>query len=254
MIYKFNGRDITTYGVLPLQVEGGVALSGMFDLPKRIGETERNWGDRIEPYVDAEDIRLGDRTIGLKVVMADLKNWEAFRQACLECRILETEWGDYNVLIADEIQVERAGERMGLIGINFLQTDVRLPELTLPSSGGSGYRIDEFNLEKDFGIQVSGMSGDLDVPKRIDVGTTAPYQETGIRTSGTITLECRMQAERLHIIAGRIGQLHALCMSPGMRMLYFPDGRSRQVYVKDGIKVKLEDQRLVNFNIKMQTL
>lgn len=45
MIYKFDTIDVIAYGVLPLRGDGGVAVSGLFDFPKRKGEIERNWGD-----------------------------------------------------------------------------------------------------------------------------------------------------------------------------------------------------------------
>lgn len=254
MIYKFDGIDITRYGVLPVQGDGGVALSGMFDLPKRKGVTERNWGDRVEPFVAAGDIQLDDRTLGLKVVMTDTGNWANFRQACLDCRELDTEWGRFRVFAADEIRVEPAGNGMQLIDIGFRQPEVELPALTLKGSGGTGYRLDDYQLEKDFGIGVSEVKGDRDVPKRIEPATTAFYPQTVYRMPATITMECTMQAENLTAIAGRMGQLQALCMAPGLRTLYFADGRNRQVYVKEGFKVKVRGNRVVSFSLKMQAL
>ena len=47
MIYKFDTIDVTAYGVLPMRGDGGVAVSGLFDFPKRKGEIERNWGDGV---------------------------------------------------------------------------------------------------------------------------------------------------------------------------------------------------------------
>ena len=70
MIYKFDTIDVTAYGVLPMRGDGGVAVSGLFDFPKRKGEIERNWGDGVEPYLDGKDLEYDGRTIGLKFVMA----------------------------------------------------------------------------------------------------------------------------------------------------------------------------------------
>lgn len=39
MIYKFDTIDVTAYGVLPLRGDGGVAVSGLFDFPKRKGRS-----------------------------------------------------------------------------------------------------------------------------------------------------------------------------------------------------------------------
>ena len=254
MIYKFDDTDITAYGVLPLQSDGGIALSGMFDLPKRKGETERNWGDRIEPYTESEDLAFEGRSIGLKVVMPDADNLEEFCRACLECRLLGTELGNFRVIVKDGIQVERSGGKIVKISVNFWQDEVSFPELTLAGSGGEGYILGGYHLERDFGIQVASLKDDLDIPKRIEVNTTDHYRENCYRSSGNLTLECCLWAENLVGIAGRIGQFHALCAAPGLKLLRFPGGRQKEVYVKDGFKVKVRDEKMVEFGLKMEML
>ena len=102
MIYKFDTIDVTAYGVLPMRGDGGVAVSGLFDFPKRKGEIERNWGDGVEPYLDGKDLEYDGRTIGLKFVMADAANMERFREAAVACRRLGTELGNFDVVMADE--------------------------------------------------------------------------------------------------------------------------------------------------------
>lgn len=252
MIYKFNGKDITAYGVLPARDEGGVAVNGLFDFPKRTGDMERNWGDRVEPHVSAEDLEFGERTIGLKLVMEDLANLEGFREACLGCRSLETELGDFDVVMAEEIKVEKVGEKLGLIDVRFKQDRVDFEPLSLPGTGGSGFRVDGFNLLADFGIAVSGVAGDRDTPKRIEVNTSMPYRNTRYRENATFTLECTMRETNLKAVKEKMGQFHALWVQPGFRVLYFPDGRSRLVYVKEGFSVRIGGDGILMFSLKLE--
>lgn len=254
MIYKFNDADIRAYGVLPCRDDGGIALSGMFDFPQRKGTTEYNWGDRIEPYVAAPDLTYGGRSLGLKLVMPDLADLSRFREAYLDCRTLVTELGSFRVVAAGEVKVEKAGEKMGLIGVEFLEPQPVFPELTFPGSGGEGLRLDHYHLERDLGVYVAAVKDGLNLPKRIEVGTTATYPDTRYRENGTITLECVMKAGDLRAVAVQMGQLHALCAQPGLRTLRFPDGTTRQAYVKEGFKVKVTGESTVNFSLKMEVL
>lgn len=65
-MYKLNDVLLSVYGIIPGRYKGeGIAVKGVFDLPKRIGKTHYDWGDEdsIEPYVDADEIMLGGRDL-----------------------------------------------------------------------------------------------------------------------------------------------------------------------------------------------
>lgn len=252
MIYKFDDIDIRTYGVLPLREDGGYAVSGIFDFPKRKGEVERNWGDGIEPYLDEEDLNFGERAIGLKLVMEDAANWEKFREAAIACRKFGTDVGDFDVLLADEVSVESLAGKMKKIGMKFRQNRVVFEPLTLAGTGGSGVRVDDFHLARDFGITVTSVKGDRNIPKRIEVNTTAPYGNTRYREKPSLTLECVMYAPDLEEAGRRMRQFHALWRQPGTRVLHADDGGTRNVFVKDGFSVEIEGNGLLRFNLKLE--
>lgn len=66
MMYKLNDIPFEDYGILPGRVPGeGIAVKGIFDLPKRIGDIEHVWDDADgpEPFVEADEIFLAGRDI-----------------------------------------------------------------------------------------------------------------------------------------------------------------------------------------------
>ncbi len=65
-MYKINNIALDDFGIIPGRVSGeGIAIKGMFDLPKRIGDTYKDWDDSqsVEPYVDADELFFAGRTI-----------------------------------------------------------------------------------------------------------------------------------------------------------------------------------------------
>ena len=254
MIYRFDDIDISMYGVLPSRGDGGFAVSGIFDFPKRKGEIERNWGDVVEPYLEEADLDFGERTIGLKLVMENIADWERFRTAAIACRKLGTEVGDFDVLLADEVNVELVHDKLAKIDMKFRQNEVVFETLTLAGSGGTGVRVDEFHLARDFGISVTEVKGDRNLPKRIDVNTTAPYGNTRYRERQSLTLECMMNAPDLKAAGVKMRQFHALWRQPGVRVLYLADGRTCNVFVKDGFSVSIEGDVLLKFNLKLESI
>lgn len=65
-MYKLNNIPLSTYGITPGRVAGeSIAIKGIFDMPKRIGDTFKDWGeiDGVEPFVAADELFFGGRTI-----------------------------------------------------------------------------------------------------------------------------------------------------------------------------------------------
>lgn len=76
-MYSLNNILLSTYGILPGRVSGeGIAVKGLFDLPKRIGVTSKKWDEAngVEPYVDADEIFLGGRTLVFQGIMLGSKS------------------------------------------------------------------------------------------------------------------------------------------------------------------------------------
>lgn len=256
MNYKLDGVDIRTYGAVPYieRTKGCIALSGVFDLPKRTGTTEYNWQNCVEPYVDAEDIELDGRTLtfSLCIKAADYKSkLQELKAACISCRKLWTKFGEFDVLLKDTISVEEyLSLNMVIVKIKFWQQIYTPVEIDISPSGGTVYLLDGYNLQHDFGILISSRSGIEDIGKRIEVSTTIPYDQTIYREARDVTLKCVMKGENLLKLYEKISQFYAVCIAPGMRSLCLRENETISLYFKNGITATARTERLLEFSLK----
>ena len=153
--------------------------------------------------------------------------------------------------MADEVGVERVDDKLLKLDLKFREPHVEFEELTLAGSGDGNIRVDDFNLARDFGITVTAVKGDLKVPKRIEVSTTAPYLNTAFRENPALSLECVMRAGNLKEVGARMRQFHALWRLPGVRVLRLANGRERGVFVKDGFSVSIVSDGVVKFTLNV---
>lgn len=63
-----------------------------------------------------------------------------------------------------------------------------------------------------------------------------------------------MSAPDLKAAGMKMRQFHVLWRQPGMRVLYLADGRTRDVFVKDGFSVSIEGDGLLKFNLKLESI
>lgn len=160
MSYKLDDIDISSYDAFPYvgQTKDCIAISGVFDLPKRKGTTEYNWGTSIEPFVDAEDIELDGRTLVLSLVVRSenvKSQLDKLKKACISCRRLSIGFGSFNVICKDEISVEEyVSLNMAIVQVKFWQQSYIPAEIGINPSGGNNYVMDGYSLNADFGIYV----------------------------------------------------------------------------------------------------
>ena len=148
MIYKIDSTPLSDFGAIPSPDSGHFALSGMLDLPRRIGSTEYDWGTSIEPFVDAEDIELDGRTLTLNVAIKKAQ-LQAFKEACVAC----TELG---------IMDESIGGRNLLRNSDFLKpySDGTSPFITNWSLWGNALISSHGWLMGDWGLRFITIAGD----------------------------------------------------------------------------------------------
>lgn len=110
-MYKLNDIPLSTYGITPGRMDGEhLAVKGIFDMPKRIGDTHYGWAESngVEPFVDADEIFLDGRTIYFQGILigdvATLKSFlNAFKTAIdafNDVVPFETPYGTFCVLVS----------------------------------------------------------------------------------------------------------------------------------------------------------
>ena len=246
MIYKIDGVPISNYGAQPTLAGQAIALHGIFDLPKRIGDTEHNWGTSIEPFVEKEDIELDGRALTLHAVVSS-EGFDNFIQACIACKKLSTDYETYDVVCKDEIQVRKIGEQC-IVTIPFWQHTYELSSLDINPSASGSFRLDDFDLRRDFGVYVSESVNLFNTAKRIDIPTTEFYERTNYRASRDVTLRCSMMGQSFAGVYQSMKRFHSILMEPGMRTLATPN-KTLEVYFKSGISVRAVTRNILQFNI-----
>lgn len=109
-MYKLNNISLETYGITAGRVNGeGIAVKGIFDLPKRIGKVSHDWADTdsVEPYVDADEMFFGGRKILFNGILIGVKsdvenNIQSLKDAIAlytDLVLFETPYGDASVYI-----------------------------------------------------------------------------------------------------------------------------------------------------------
>ena len=104
-----NNTSFSTWGLRPISFESGLSVKGIFDMPRRIGDTERSWGDSVEAFLDQEDIILDGRKISVRLLfishgddsaIATFSNW----LIGLSSITLNTDFGNFNVVFKVSVQ------------------------------------------------------------------------------------------------------------------------------------------------------
>ena len=261
MSYKVDNRPIADYGAVPIAQSGYLALTGIFDLPKRKGTTEHNWGTEIEPHLKECDIDIDGRVLTLSVRISDndsqllKRKINDFAGACVNCETITTAFDTFNVYCTGQVDVQEFGN-FAIITARFWQEDIEFKSLTLkPSSPIGGYEMDGFNLTRDFGIHVANRQSFGSIAKRIDIPTTEFYRKTAYREQTVVKLNCSMIGDNVADLYNKMCQFHTLIYRNSARVLQWqPDGYEgvknvAKVYCKSGFSVQMPAQTMLRFSI-----
>jgi hypothetical protein len=119
-MYKINNIPLTNYGIQPSFVQGeGIAMKGIFDLPKRIGDTDYSWAEEnsLEPYVDADEIFLEARALEFAGIMLgtkfevqnNLAQFKTLVDGFTDLVLFETPYGSFSVQVKNIIAKQLHG-------------------------------------------------------------------------------------------------------------------------------------------------
>ena len=241
MNYKLDNILLSSFDAMSGRGNQFFSLEGMLDLPKRTGNTEYNWGTSIEPFVQKEDIQLDGRTLTFYAIVKHNKT-DAFKSACVACKTLSFDYDSFDVVCKDEVEVTEIGI-YDTVKAKFWQNDYVLkPINTTPTASGT-YRIDNFNLNKDFSIYIARRDNFSNTAKRIEVSTTEFYIQTKYRGTREITLNCSMIGISFADVYNKMYQFQSVLMQPGTRKL-FVGNNEFNLYFKDGITVNIVKENI----------
>ncbi len=261
MSYIINDTDLSIFGITAIRNKDSIALSGIFDFPGRDGTTEHEWGTETEAFVSAADLKWKERDIVFAgLMMAEtrtllLQNLTNFSTLCKSDLLsFETPYGTFDVVLKEGITTTKLDDTSYNIEVRLTEQEVAFSILNKVASGGTGYLLSGYNLQNDFGIYVPSITGQLDTPERIEVGTTDYYRKTGYRKPQDITIKCVMIQSNMDDLTNNMNQFLALLSSEGLKEFIDSDG-AYSVYVKDGFTTTIYAQSgIAKFNLKLRAV
>ncbi len=265
-----NNQNIENFGVKVLKVTGN------FDMPKRMSETDYNWkGENgTEAWVETSEINPTWRKIYLDCLMDAVDyqtlsfNLGLFRTEIYKEFSLQTEYTTHaRCLLKEEGRVKFLGEKFkNRIRIQFTlvisEISYEYPNLVVienPNISNNVFWIDNVNLA-DFGVVVEQSEGFLDFPKMKNTALTKYQREQdaeNTREPRTITLQCSLMSNHITPFKGKLELLQSLLIKEGLRKLMIPiPGLSKpfEVFFTSGLYfrnfVANENQYLAQFTLQ----
>lgn len=280
MAYTIDTNDLTDYNVQVSESEGLLD----FLKRKRIDRFDFFDSDGEQSYTDSEDITFEPRKLTLKCSIVETQaNYLtdlAALLAILEATGLRTLVAPYSVkeyecYLADGTEFKRLTKTDSLIrssSFNLILTepvpddgllggDVQ-PAIGTPSER---IRIDTYDLDRLYGIQVQRSSGYDSYLKQKKFPVYSHPFETGIPyyqatadkhyKARTIILDCFMKAVDIATLVTNLRLFKGMLYASGLRTLYI-DGDNYSVYAKDGAKVKFVNAYnripIIKFRLKLR--
>lgn len=249
-MYKLNTIKFENFGLSPGRINASnIALSGMLDMPPRLGKTFHDWTGEagIEPYVLPSEIRHGGRTLNFSGYFTGANKasvygmMETFFRELASYKdlvALETPWGTHQVYIKENVAGNYLQHGWVKIELKF-EEPVVTNEAVLPT----GTETEKPNIDgvafDDLGMFLTGFKNHLNRPKTKAQHFTA-YETQGYQITPPEALEFELEltatAGSFTLLKQNIQRLQKLFSSPGMRELKVDD-RLREVFNTKGFSV-----------------
>ena len=229
-----------------------ISSMGALDMPGRLGEADYDWNDDhgVEAYVLADDLHWDGREITL-LAWYNGSNFNsdiaAFRAAYAGQDItLVTSYGTHTVQMS-EIRLSQVytSNKKIVLTIRFWEPEVTVPEVP-EAVGGSGVKLGDYDLLKDFGLyaeKIEGMSNVNYREKELTYGV-APRQYCFSRINQRFSIILNGHYATMSSLIENINDLHAVLRSPGMKTLTY-GGLTAPVYFADKATVMVIHNALV---------
>lgn len=272
-MYTINNIPLTDYGIISGQhSNSNIALAGWLDMPKRIGDTYRDWGDEngVEPYVSADEIYFGGRDLEFKGFIkyddvdkldVQLNHFYHFLGSFDDLFEFSTPYGRFNVTVKKEIKTKKIGTTLLEMEITFREPVVSIPNGFFASTFFSPeyfqsninadavhyaeYHYSEYGINgmpfKEIGALVISCSDSFNRPKTktgetVNIETKEAYKITK-REQETGKLTLLFCSQIFEDLTKNVNTLHLLLSQEGLKDLNI-DKRVIQGYATNGFSVK----------------
>ncbi len=248
MEYKIDNKSLSSMGVIAGRVNStdrGFPLTGIFNLPKRLGASYRDWQGEIEPYVETDDMCFMGRDLELKVVCMAQNSVQlnakirVFRSELSDSFILSHPLlGSYDVGLTS-VAVKSYLGKWAELTLSMKESEPLLG-CELPTADGGEYGVDGYSWEQ-LGFVVSDMSGmeGIGAWKKLSV-TTNPYSDSfgvGYRGAKTATITGTILGANYAEFEGKVKMLQALFMAPGIRTVRVFGGEEIEGFAVNGFTI-----------------
>lgn len=245
--YSLNSIDLSTYGIVAGHFSGSnISLSGCFDLPARIGETQHEWDEEngCEPYTAAGDMFFAGRNIEFSghivgnIIEAQTKLLAFYSDldAFTDTVVLSAPYGSFDVTVASVRPEYKWG--VTTVEITFREPVVDLTG-TLPATGASAYLIDSIPM-RSFGLYISVPTGFMDIPDMKESKPTIYGSEAvqiAKRKAQTLSLEGFIVADSLALFKSQISALYKIFSAPLARTIKLNDQFTISCFAVNGFTV-----------------
>jgi hypothetical protein len=248
MAYTLNAVNITTYGLVPGHAPGSnIAMSGIFDLPKRLGQCFYEWAEsNIEPWVDADEMFFAGRDIAFHgSIIGNSKQVNDFLttlynavEAFTDLVVLSTPYGDFNVQVRTIIPEYFPGACR--VVINFHEPVVTLTGGSIPGVAADNYMIDGIPF-LSWGLYYSkgsGMGDLADLKEQLFTKYGSEGYQMSKRKYRTFDINGFIMGADLTDFLTKTQNLRLIFSSSGMRLITINNEIIINCFAVDGFKIE----------------
>lgn len=247
-MYKLNGIDLTTYGIIGSMVSpSNISVSGCFSMPKRTGDCFYEWGDEngVEGYTDADEIMFEGRDITFNSILL-VNNFDLYYKLKVlytdiatftDLVVFSTPYGDFNVQVIDVIETHNTSGSW--VTIRMREPVVDLSGGTLPSTGSGSYTIDDIPFTS-FGLYVNKSDKAFNLPELKEQYFTKYGQEgyqIGYHKNRTLTIDGTIMADDTDAFLINIKNLYLAFSSEGEREIKKNNEVRLKCFATEGFEV-----------------
>ena len=250
MSYTLNSIDLSTYSLIPIQgSDTNIAITGMYDLPARLGQTEYDWadGDSVQPFVDTEDLGFAGRDIVFTCMIQDTKIGAATKlntfytalSSWTGTKPFSTPYGVfYNVYVKSVNVVQYTS--VSLVTITLHEPKPVLTYGMTLSTGSSLNMIDGIPFTS-FGLYVSDQLDKVSLPDFKKMDYTAYLTEKFVKVKRT-ALDFKIEGfiignDVSDFLLYRLFPLQKIFAASGLRSVVLNGNSAISCYAKSGFQI-----------------